>query len=67
MKPSKPFCDECLQIVQKPKPIDILYVNLQAVLSSSNSHPHLGAYDSNGTNLGQYLLSKTSLHMHVGF
>lgn len=45
-KPSKPLCGECLEIVQKAKPVDISYVD---VAGGFKEHPHMGATYPNGT------------------
>ena len=55
-KPSKPLCDECLEIVQKAQPIDISYVD---VTGGHKEHPHLGAKDVDG-NFG-YIHDETAL------
>ena len=39
-KPSKPLCDECLQIVQRAPPVNLDYVN---VSGGHLEHPHMGA------------------------
>ena len=55
-KPSKPLCKECLEIVQRAKPMDISYVDI------SNGHrefPHKGAKDEEG-NWG-YIHDETAL------
>lgn len=44
-KPSKPLCKECLEIVQKAKPIDLTY---EDVSGGHKEHPHLGATDEAG-------------------
>jgi hypothetical protein len=55
-KPSKPLCDECLEIVQKAKPVDITFVD---VSNGHKEHPHMGALDENG-NPG-YIHDETAL------
>jgi len=44
-KPSKSLCPECLEIVQKAKPVDLTYVD---VSEGHKEHPHMGAKDENG-------------------
>ena len=56
-KPSKPLCDECLEIVQKAVPIDISFVD---VANGNREFPHEGARDENG-NWG-YVHDETALH-----
>ena len=56
-KPSKPLCDECLEIVQKAVPIDISFVD---VSNGNREFPHEGARDENG-NWG-YVHDETALH-----
>jgi hypothetical protein len=44
-RPTKPLCAECLEIVQKAKPVDIYFVD---VSNDNANHPHKGAVDANG-------------------
>jgi hypothetical protein len=44
-KPSKPLCEECLEIVQRAKPVDISFVD---VSGGNVDFPHKGARDENG-------------------
>ena len=44
--PMQPLRPECLEIVQKAKPVNLSYVNVTDI---SPSHPHMGAVDANGT------------------
>jgi hypothetical protein len=57
-KPTKPLCPECLEIVQKAKPVDITFVD---VSNGHIDHPHKGAVDANG-NPG-YIHNETALHL----
>ena len=43
--PKKPLCPECLEIVQRAKPVDISFVD---VSDGHKEHPHMGARDENG-------------------
>jgi glycoprotein-N-acetylgalactosamine 3-beta-galactosyltransferase len=55
-KPTKPLCKECLEIVQRARPVEIAYVDM------SNGHredPHRGARDTDG-NFG-YTHDETAL------
>jgi hypothetical protein len=56
-KPSKPLCKECLEIVQRAKPVDISFVD---VSDGHRQHPHLGARDESGK-FG-YVHDETALH-----
>lgn len=58
-KPSKPLCPECLEIIQKAKPVDITYVD---VSGGHKEHPHLGAKGPDDE-LG-YVHNATSLHLN---
>lgn len=58
-KPSKPLCEECLNIVQKARPISLDFVDAS---NGNREHPHLGAKDALG-NLG-YVHDETHLHSH---
>ena len=55
-KPSRPLCDECLEIVQRAKPMDITFVD---VSHGNTDFPHKGARDDQG-NWG-YLHDETAL------
>lgn len=55
-KPSMPLCNECLEIIQKAKLVDISYVD---VSDGHKEHPHKGATDENG-NFG-YVHDETAL------
>jgi hypothetical protein len=60
-KPSKPLCEECLQIVQMAKPVDTTFLDV-ANGKRHREHPHVGAVDSDG-NAG-YVHDETSLRRH---
>lgn len=51
VKPSKPLCKECLEIVQRAKPVDISFEPVNMTLfgnSSSDPYLHLGAKGPDG-------------------
>lgn len=56
-KPSKPLCEECLEIIQKAKPVDITFVD---VSGGHKEHPHKGALDADG-NFG-FIHDEKALH-----
>lgn len=58
-KPAKPLCAECLEIVQKAKPVDITFVDIS---DGHTDHPHKGATDANGT--PGYIHDETALREH---
>jgi glycoprotein-N-acetylgalactosamine 3-beta-galactosyltransferase len=58
-KPSKPLCKECLEIVQKAKPMDISFVD---VSGGHLEHPHMGALDVVGLHYG-YIHDETALRL----
>jgi hypothetical protein len=55
-KPSKPLCEECLDIVKRAKPMDISYVDISG---GNREFPHKGAKDEDG-NWG-YVHDETAL------
>lgn len=60
-KPSKPLCDECLQIVQSAEAIDISYVDVKT--DAMGQHPHMGARDEYG-NTNDYIHNETALRFN---
>lgn len=58
IKPSKPLCNECLEIIKQAQQIDIRYVDVHT--NHEMEHPHMGATDPSGI-LGQYVHDETNL------
>jgi hypothetical protein len=59
--PSKPLCEECLEVVLNAKPVDLSFVDVRLV--RNQSHPHMGATHGNEETAG-YVYDVTRLRQN---